>query len=417
MTRTANRLTDLAIRQAKPYPDGAKTKVLPDGYGLRLTVTPAGRKFWQYRTAVGGVERTAQIGEYPAMSLEAARQKAAELRELGRQGRNPVAEHQAAKLRNRISAETTFESVALELLAGKKKSVSEAHYNKVSGALKANLYPTLGPLPIQEISPPMLREALRKLENRGALDYLAGVRRWAGEVFDYAKAHGYFIGDNPAHALRKNVFQKHKGGHMKALAWADVGEFARNLGTLAAEGATYYAVHLLLLTACRPSEVREARWAEFDLDRARWEIPGDRMKKGEMHAVPLSRQALAVLQELRDLTGDGEYLFPSRAGSKSPCLSDMALLYAVKRAAGKDVHAHGLRATFSTHVSESLKWDDKVKEAALAHRKASKTEASYDRATHYAERTKLMQWWADEIDAAVKGAEVIPITSKTAAAA
>jgi hypothetical protein len=174
MARAANKLTDLAIRQAKPYPDGQKTRVLPDGYGLRLTVTPGGRKFWQYRTAVGGVERTAQIGEYPAMSLDAARQKAAELRELGRKGRNPVAEHQAAKLRNRISAETTFEAVANELLAGKKKSVSESHYVKISGALKANLYPTLGPLPIQEISPPMLREALRKLENRGALDYLAG---------------------------------------------------------------------------------------------------------------------------------------------------------------------------------------------------------------------------------------------------
>ena len=415
MARAANKLTDLAIRQAKPYPDGQKTRVLPDGYGLRLTVTPGGRKFWQYRTAVGGVERTAQIGEYPAMSLDAARQKAAELRELGRKGRNPVAEHQAAKLRNRISAETTFDAVANELLAGKKKSVSESHYVKISGALKANLYPTLGPLPIQEISPPMLREALRKLESRGALDYLAGVRRWAGEVFDFAKAHGYFVGDNPAHALRKNVFEKHKGGHMKALAWADVGAFARQVDALEGDGATYFAVHLLLLTACRPSEVREARWAEFDLDRARWTIPEERMKKREIHTVPLSRQALATLRKLSSITGDGDYLFPSRAGSKARCMSDMALLYAVKRTAGKEVHAHGLRATFSTHVSESLLWDDKVKEAALAHRKAGKTEASYDRATHYAERVKLMQWYADEIDAAVKGADVIPISGKTAA--
>jgi integrase len=415
MARVSSRLTDLALRQAKPDPEGKKTLVLPDGNGLRLTITPGGRKFWQYRTAVGGTERTAQIGEYPSMTLDAARQRTAELMDFGRQGRNPVAEHKANKLRNRIKAITTFEAVATELLVGKKQNVSAAHYKKVSGALKANLYPVIGSLPIQEITPPMLREALRGLEKRGALDYLAGIRRWAGEVFDYAKAHGHYLGDNPAHALRKNVFKKHEGGHMKALAWADVGAFAKGLDSLNAERPTACAVQLLLLTACRPSEVREAKWSEFDFDRARWEIPAERMKKREMHAVPLSRQAMAVLEELKKITGEGEYLFPSRGGSKQPCISDMTLLYAVKRAAGKEVHAHGLRATFSTHVSESLKWDDKVKEAALAHRKAGKTEASYDRATHYVERMKLMQWYADEIDAAVKGADVIPINGKSAA--
>ncbi len=415
MARVSSRLTEMEIRQAKPDPSGKKTLVLPDGHGLRLTITPTGGKFWQFRTAVGGIERTAQIGQYPKMTLDAARQRAAELRDFGRQGRNPVAEHKANKLRNRIKASTTFEAVATDLLAGKKKNVSAAHYEKVSGALKANLYPLLGSLPIQEITAPMLREALRGLENRGALDYLAGIRRWAGEVFDYAKAHGYFVGDNPAHALRKNVFKKHEGGHMSALAWADVGAFSRALSSLSAEKATACAVQLLLLTACRPSEVRNAKWSEFDFDSGRWEIPAERMKKREMHAVPLSRKALAVLADLKTITGAGDYLFPSRAGSKQPCISDMTLLYAVKRAAGKNVHAHGLRATFSTHVSESLKWDDKVKEAALAHRKAGKTEASYDRATHYAERVKLMQWYADEIDAAEKGADVIPISGKAVA--
>ena len=415
MARASSRLTNMEVRQKKPDPQGKKTLVFPDGHGLRLTITPAGRKYWQFRTAVGGTERTAQIGEFPSMTLDGARQRAAELRDFGRQGRNPVAEHKANKLRNRIKANTTFEAVATDLLAGKKKNVSAAHYEKVSGALKANLYPLLGSLPIQEITAPMLREALRGLENRGALDYLAGIRRWAGEVFDYAKAHGYFAGDNPAHALRKNVFKKHEGGHMKALAWGDVGAFVKALDTLNAEAPTICAIRLLLLTASRPSEVCEARWAEFDFDRARWEIPAERMKKREIHAVSLCRQAIAALNELKQITGQDEYLFPSRGGSKHPFISDATLLAAVKRAAGKNVHSHGLRATFSTHVSESLKWDDKVKEAALAHRKAGKTEASYDRATHYLERVKLMQWYADEIDSAVKGADVIPISGKTAA--
>ena len=409
--RTANRLNSLQVKNAKPDPGGLKTLVLPDGYGLRLTITPAGRKYWQFRSAIGGIERTAQIGEYSAMSLELARKRAAELREVGRHGRNPINEHKAEKLRNRVMSATTFEAIALELMTGKKKNISDTHYLKVSGALKANLYPIIGSLPIQEITPAMLAEALRGLEKRGALDYLAGVRRWAGEVFDFAKAHGHFVGDNPAHALRRNVFQKHEGGHMSALPWASMGEFWRSLDGVEAKGATIYAVKLMVLTACRPSEVREARWAEFNLDLARWEIPPERMKKRLEHAVPLSRQARAVLESLRQITGDGECLFPSRGGSKSPCMSDMTMNAAIKRATSVPAHPHGFRATFSTHVSESLKWDDKVKEAALAHRRGGKIEGTYDRATFYAERAKLLQWWADEIDAAVKGADVIPLRS------
>ena len=411
--RTANRLNSSQVKNAKPDPAGLKTLVKPDGYGLRLTITPAGRKYWQFRSAIGGVERTAQIGEYPTMSLELARKRAAELREVGRQGRNPITEHKVAKLRNKVMSDNTFEAIALELLVGKKKNISDTHYQKVSGALRANLYPVVGSLPIQEITPAILAEALRGLEKRGALDYLAGVRRWAGEVFDYAKAHGHFVGDNPAHALRRNVFQKHEGGHMAALPWAAMGEFWRSLDSVEAKGPAIYAIKLMVLTACRPSEVREARWAEFDDDLARWDIPSERMKKRLAHAVPLSRQALSILEFLRQITGDGEYLFPSRGGSKTPCMSDMTMNGAIKRATLVPAHPHGFRATFSTHVSESLEWDDKVKEAALAHRRGGKIEGTYDRATFYPERSKLMQWWADEIDVAANGASVIQLRSAT----
>jgi integrase len=412
--RTAMRLSDLVIRQTKPDPSG-KAVILPDGYGLRLVITPNGRKHFQFKTATGGKERTIQMGAYPGMSLDQARIEAAKLRELAKQGHNPVAENRAQRLRNRIRAETTFEAVANELLTGKKKNVSFNYWKKIDGALRANLYPVIGSLAIQGIDPPMLREALRKIEKRGSLDMLANVRRWASEVFVFAKANGWYVGDNPADALLKNIFQKHTSERMRSVAWGDIGDFVERLDTMKAEGATVAAVRLLLLTACRPTEVREAKWAEFDIDRARWEIPAARMKMRQMHAVPLSRQALGVLAELKRLTGHSEYLFPSRVGSTAPCLSDVALLKAVKRAADRsDAHAHGLRSTFSTHVAESLKWPDAVKEAALAHGKPG-IEGLYDRATHYAERVKLMQWYADEIDSAVKGAEIIPLHSKSAA--
>ncbi len=414
MSRTANRLNDLALKRAKADPQGRKSVILPDGLGLRLVVTTAGRKHFEFKTATGGTERTVRLGQYPEMSIEAARTEAGRLRQLAKEGQNPVQVKKVERIRNRVKSSTTFQSVAEELLAGKKKNCSPAYFKKISGGIRANLFPLLGTLPIQEIDAPVLRESLRKIEARGALEMLGNVRRWAGEVFDFAKANGQFTGDNPAQALLKNVFKKHEGENMRALAWVDVPSFMHGLDTVEAAPPTIAAVRLVMLTACRPGEVRGARWDEFDFDRARWTIPAGRMKVGNPHSVPLSRQALQILADLKKLTGEREYLFPSRPGSKGKAISDMAVLKAVKRAAGKDIHAHGFRALFSTHVAESGKWPDNVKEAALAHGKRG-IEGVYDRATHYPERTKLMQWWADEIDAAVKGADVIPISGKTAA--
>jgi integrase len=309
------------------------------------------------------------------------------------------------KLQQRIKAATTFKSVAERLLEGKAKRVTPEYLRRIESGLRSNLYPVIGDLPIQEITPPLLRESLKKIESRGSLDMLGNVRRWSAEVFDFAKAHGQFTGDNPAEALLKNIFKPHQTTHMVGLAWNEVPKFMQRLDEMHAEGATIAAVKLLFLTACRPGEVRKGRWEEIDWENARWTIPGERMKmrrvRPQPHAVPLSRQAIEVLKVLKELTGHSEYLFPSRIGAKkSACLTDIAILKAVKRASGNPkIHAHGLRSTFSTHVGESLLWPDAVKEAALAHGKRG-VEGIYDRATHYVERTKLMQWWADEIDAA-----------------
>lgn len=415
MAREANRLSDLVIRQARPDTEGGKSRVLPDGYGLRLVVTPAGRKYWQFKTKAGGKESTAQLGIYPAMSLDKARREAERMREIVREGRSPVAENRISKLRNKVQTATTFEGIAKELLEGKKKNCSPAYYKKMDGGIRANLLPRLGPLPIQSIDAPILREVLRKIEARGALEMLGNVRRWAGEIFDYAKAHGSYSGDNPAKALLRNVFERHQGKRMRALEWSGVPTFVKALGSVSAAPETVCAIRLLMLSACRPGEVLGARWVEIDMGQARWSIPGERMKMGKEHRVPLSKQTLAVLADLRKLTGFGEYLFPSRPGSKVKTLSGMALLKAVRRASGLDIHAHGFRSTFSTCVAESLKWPDAVKEAALAHSKVG-VEGAYDRATHYAERVKLMQWYADEIDSVVKGADVIQMPGAALAA-
>ena len=408
MARLAYRLTDLEVRQAKPDPDGVKRRVLADGYGLRLLVTLSGQKYWQFKTKAGGKESTVQLGIYPAMGLDTARSEADRMRGLVRKGRSPATESRLSKLRSREQTAATFEGVANELLEGKKKNVSPAYYKKLSGGIRANLLPMLGQLPVSSIDAPILRSALRKIEERGSLEMLGNVRRWAGEVFDLAKANGQFKGDNPATALLRNVFKKHSSERMRALEWIEIPDFMKSLDSMTGEPPTAIAVRLTLLTACRPGEVRGAKWTEFDIDEARWKIPAERMKTRQMHDVPMSRQVLALLEDLRKLTGHSDYLFPARVGAKSDYITDMTVLKAVKRAAARDVHAHGLRAVFSTHVSNSLKWQDAVKEAALAHYKGG-IEGKYDRATHYKERVKLMQWYADEIDAAVKGADVIEL--------
>ncbi|GAB2901622.1 tyrosine-type recombinase/integrase [Uliginosibacterium flavum] len=398
MRRTIARLRDLDVKQAKPNENG-KTRVLPDGDGLRLLIMPNARKHWQFRTASGGKETCLQVGTYPDMSLSKAREEASKLREVLRSGKSPVVERKIERARRSSARATTFKAVAEEMFKVKSMNVSTSYLAKLRGALVANIYPPLGELPIQSIDSPMLRQALLKIEKRGSLDMLGNVRRWAGEVFDFAKATGRFTGDNPAHALARNIFAQHEAGEMLALPWAEMPTFLTRLELMHAEFSTLCAVRLLTMTAVRPNEAAGALWGEFDLDAARWTIPAARMKKRKFHAVPLARQLVELLRELHEVSGQNDYLFPSRRGGNLPHLTTAGLLKAVRRAAGHaNVHAHGMRAVFRTYAGESKLWEFEVMEAALHHGK-DKVVGAYDRATHYEARIKLAQWYADELDA------------------
>lgn len=412
MAQAKSRLTAVEVRQAKPDPTG-KARILADGGGLRLAIFPNGAKYWQYRTARGGKETTLQLGTYPQTDLATARAKADELRKQGQDGLNVVMERKLAQLRKEADAAVTFQAVAQELLAIKKRNgISPSYYNKIESAFKANLFPSLANLPISRIEPALLKSELKPIEARGSLDMLKFVLRIAGEVFDLAKADGRFVGDNPARALTKNVFQRHKKGKMKALAWDEMCGFLHRLDGFHGEFVTACCIRLVLWCATRPGEARAARWEEFDLDKGCWAIPAERMKLRQEHRIPLPKQALTMLKELKLVTGRYEYLFPSQAGSKTPIITDMAILQAIRRTAGHNqVDAHGFRAVFRTYAGESLKWPEQVLEAALAHGKRNAVVGAYDRATHYAERRKLMQWYADELDRIKKGAAALRVFS------
>lgn len=410
MAQGLERLSAVEVKQAKPDPTG-KARILADGGGLRLVIRANGAKYWQFKTAKGGKETTLQLGVFPTVSLSKAREEAAKLREQQSDGLDVVTERRLGALDRKAKQDTTFQAVVDELVAVKKKNgISESYAEKLEGAIKANLTPELGKLPIQKIEAPFLKKVLRPIEARGSLDMLGFVLRIAGETFDLAKSNGTFKGDNPAHALRSNVFTKHKRGHMAALDWSEMNGYMHRLDACRGTFANIVCIRLILLTATRPGEVRGARWAEFDLDKACWTIPAERMKSRKVHRIPLARQTVAMLRELHQLTGEGEYLFPGKLGAASPIVSDMAILKAVRRTAGHDnVDAHGFRAVFRTHAEESGLWSFEVMEAALAHGKKDQVVGSYARATHYDQRVKLAQWYADQLDAVKNGGQVIQL--------
>lgn len=417
MGQGIERLSAIEVKNAKPNPDG-KARILADGGGLRLCIKPNGAKYWQFRSKSGGKETTLQLGTFPRMSLAEARIEANRLRRQKDDGLNPAIERKFEDAQRKAESNATFKSVAERLLEAKESNgISESYLNKIKQGLNANLYGDLGDLPIQRITSPLLKTSLMPIQKRGSTDMLRFILRIAGEVFDYAKTDGLFSGDNPAHALRKNVFAQHRSAHMEALDWSRMNAYMNKLDTCGGEFSTVCCLKLLILTGCRPGEARGAKWSEFDLENACWTIPAERMKARKTHKIPLARQTLAMLKELQQVTGHKEFLFPGQRGAKTETLSDMALLKCARRADSADskITAHGFRAVFRTHAEESGLWPFEVMEAALAHGKQNSVVAAYARATHYDQRIKLAQWYAYELDKVKSGLKVLSSAKSKAA--
>lgn len=402
-------LTDVAIRNAKP---SEKPRKLGDGNGLTLLVHPNGSKYFQLRYTLHGKEKTLQLGVYPDMSLSDARMKAGEARKLVADGLDPVTEKRRQAEVRAMEAEATFRSVATEWL-GVKSSISESYREKIIATFGANVYPRLGNVPLCDISPPMLLATLKQMEARGALELMGKCRAWIRQVFDYAKACGKFVGDNPATCLVGVLKLANSEGYPTFQNRKDAGEFIRRLTDYHGRPETRLAIWLLMLTAKRPSELRAAQWGEFDLDKAEWTIPKERMKTRQPHTVTLSRQAVVALGELQPLTGYTGLLFPGNDPTKP--ISEMTLTKALKLLWPEyRIVPHGFRHFFSTMANEHGQHRHDVIEAALAHRDKDAIRATYNRATYIKERRELAQWWADELEAMRDGGKVLNMKKRTA---
>jgi integrase len=395
----AELLSEVEVRNAKP---ADKPRKLSDGRGLTLLLHPNGSKYWQQRYTLHGKEKTFQLGIYPDMGLADAREASKAARKLVADGIDPVQNNRIQKLTNAISAAATFEVVTAVWLKIKERTLAPSSYRKITQTFRANVYPRLGQIPIKDIDALLVRTTMQVMEKRGALELMEKCRAWIREVLDFALGEG-MIEHNPIPA-KDLVLQKHKGeSHPTLKNRQDAGKFLRNLQEYPGRIETRLAIWLQMLIATRPGELRLAEWAEFDLGKAIWTVPIERMKNrkymSDAYIAPLSKQTLKALEELKKITGHSKLLFPSLTDANKP-ISDMTIAKAL-RSIWPDyrIVPHGFRHFFSTEANEYGYFRPDVIEAALAHKDGNTIRAIYNRATYIKERRELAQWWANELEA------------------
>ena len=405
MATKSTPLTDTRIRQAKPE---SKPYNLYDAGGLYLTVSPTGARWWRLKFRHAGKEKRMGFGAYPDVSLAEARAKRDVARAAIRDGRDPSAERKAERLRATLSAATSFEAIAREWLETQRRSLATSTFNKAEWTLLEQVCPWLGARPIAEIDAPALLATLRRIEARGARETAHRTKQRCGQVFRYAIATGRATRD-PSADLRGALAPPVRKSRAALTDPAKVADLLRALEDYSGQFPTRCALRLAPLLFVRPGELRHAEWTEFDLDSATWRIPAHKMKMREEHIVPLPEQAIAILRELHPLTGRGRFLFPSLRTPLEP-MSENTVNAALRRL-GYDketMTGHGFRAMASTRLNE-LGWKPDVIERQLAHAERNKVRAVYNRAQYLAERRKMMQAWADYLDALHVGASVTPI--------
>jgi integrase len=401
-------LTDTAIRNAKARDRDYK---LADSGGLYLLMTRAGGKLWRLKYRSDGVERKLALGRYPAVTLGEARKARDAAKAKAEGGDDPAAAKRRARIAAKLSAGTTFGAVALEYIekAG-REGRSPATIAKLKWS-RAWLQPAIGRRPVDQVEPHELLAVLKKQEARGNLETARRTRAFASRVFRYAVATAKAKSD-PA-CLLLGAVAAPQPRHLSAIVEPKrVGELLRAIGGYSGLPVTRLALALSPHVFVRPGELRQAAWSEIDIDAAVWRIPAARMKKRREHVVPLSRQALAILAELRGLTGHGRLVFPALGKPDKP-LSENTVTSALRRMGfeASEMTAHGFRAMASTLLNECGKWHPDAIERALAHRDGDQVRAAYHRGAHWEERVKMAQWWSDHLDVLRSGATIVSLTS------
>jgi len=387
-------LTDTAIRKAKPADKPTK---LFDGGGLFLLLNPNGARWWRWKYRFAGKEKLLSFGVYPDVTLADAREKRDEARRQLASGIDPGAHRKAtaAAARPAVFADS-FELVAREWLAG--RPWVESYRKKVTAWFVNDVFPWVGSRPPADLDAADFLAIARKLEARQAFESAHRVMQNCSQVMRYAVATRRAKHD-PVADLRGALVPAPEDNHAAVTEPAALADLLRAMHGYYGLPMTQAALKLAPLVFVRPVELRTAEWAEIDLDAATWLIPKHKMKMRTEHLVPLSRQAVEILQEIHPLTGDGRYVFPGHRSRSRP-MSENAVLAALRRMGfgTEEVTGHGFRATARTMLDEVLGFRPDIIEHQLAHRVKDPNGRAYNRTTHLPERVRMMQVWADYLD-------------------
>ena len=403
MAKEINKLTDAAIRNARPR---EKDYSLADGDGLDILITTRadehGGKYWRFHYRFGGKQDTLRFGVYPAVPLVEARRKKLEAKAKLAAGVNPRAEKKAQQTTE--SGADSFAAIAQEWLDKFAPSRAEAYTKSLAGRLRLHLFPWIGDRPVADIAPQELLENVRRIEAKGHIETAHRTLELAGQVFNYAIQTGRAT-VNPA-------IPKHMAAVIKS---EEIGRLLLDIDRYTGRFITICALKLSPLVFLRPGELRRLKWEQVDFERAELRLPIEHMKRrqtekitrqGELaHTVPLTRQAVAVLRDLRQVTGDCPFLFPHYRKRQTDTMSNMTVLNALRSMGydGETMSAHGFRALASTNLNE-LGYPKDFIEKQLAHKDGDSIRAAYNHAEYLEQRRAMMQAWADWLDARRKEA-------------
>lgn len=404
-------LTNVAISKAKPT---GKTQRLFDGGGMYLEISPAGGKWWRLKYRHGGKEKRLSLGTFPDTGLAEAREKRDAARKLLASGIDPGEQRKATKAAGEERSANSFEVVAREWHAKQSSTWVDLHASRIMLRLENDIFPWLGSRAIADITAKDFLTTVNRVVERGAVESAHRVLQNCGQVLRYAIATGR-AERNPVADLR-GALPPVKPKNLAAITDPSaIGGLLRAIDAYQGTFITKCALRLAPLVFVRPGELRHAEWAEFNLDKAEWNIPAEKMKMRLPHLVPLAPQAVEILRELQPLTGTGKYLFPSARSPKRP-MSNNAVLSALRRMgfATDEMSGHGFRAMARTVLDEVLHFRPDYIEHQLAHAVRDPNGRAYNRTTHQAERYGMMIAWANYLDALKSTSTVTVLERKTA---
>lgn len=418
MPRITKPLTDTEVKQAKAR---EKEYTLWDGGGLCLRIKPTGSKSWifSYYRPTNRKRANISFGKYPAVSLSQARESRQECHALLAQGLDPHTHKSEQQHLQRLAHASTVEQVANQWLKVKRSKVSEDYAEDILRSLQRHVFPTLGAIPIHKLTARDVIAELQPISAKGSHETVKRLCQRLGEVMDFAMLSG-LIDSNPLTRISR-AFEAPRKQNLPSLQPDELPEFMKRIAQANIRTSTRCLIQWQLHTMVRPSEAAGTRWDEIDLDRALWNIPATRMKKRKAHTVPLSPQALAILEQMKPISGQREHVFPGDRDPRAAAHRQTANMAIKRMGYSGELVAHGLRSIASTTLNEQG-FDPDVIESALAHTDKNEVRAAYNRAEYLQRRQTMMCWWSDYIEAAARGEPLISgtkhlrIISKGAAA-